>query len=58
MALDSDAPRSARQRRVEPVGKPMKKHFLALQDSGAISLIFIRIVIAMILSPNDEVFLT
>jgi len=38
---------------VEPVGKPLKGLILALKSSDVISLVIIRIVMAMILGPND-----
>jgi hypothetical protein len=46
--------KAARDAGVEPVGKPLKRHFLALLGSDIISLMPIRIAMKMILSPAGE----
>ncbi len=58
MPVHIDSPKAASDRRVEPVEKPLKRQILPLSGQRRISLILIRIVMAMILSPDDELFLT
>jgi hypothetical protein len=47
-----------RDGRVEPVGKPPERHFLALSGGDVFSLMPIRIVLSMILGPDDKLYLT